>query len=59
MRKGDKVMKRVESMSLEKWSKGLSILSLDKRRLGGNVRASAMSCFNSITQDQVVEIQGI
>lgn len=45
--KSDKVMRRAESRSPEKWPKGLSTLSLDKRRLGENERVSTMPCFSS------------
>lgn len=59
MRKSDKVLRRVESRSPEKGPKGLSTLSLDKRRLRENVRASTMSCFSSMHRTKWWKTQGI
>lgn len=58
-RKSDKVMRRVESRSPEKGPKGLSILSLDKRRLRENVRASTMSHVSSMHRTKWWKTQGI
>lgn len=57
--KSDKVMRRVESRSPEKWPKGLSTLSLDKRRLGENERVSTMPCFSSTHRTKWWKTQAI